>query len=694
MATMWESPTEYPYFIPLIWQGDENPSPGYSTRGSMYGVGGIPHSQWNGSMTFVGGGTGTLPAYIDNYDTISAQESPAEMDFELSVNEEGRLAMLLDVTMTGDISTTNNKLVWILTHDWTPDQTPDYFASVVLYEQESFDLATVGETGNYQFVVELQDNWDLSKLNAVAMIQTYSGNHKIHQAAIAQVDGLVPMFDTNVTEGPAYLGVQFSNASYPETGIESWEWDFDGDGTTDSYDENPYHLYTVPGVYDVSLKISLAGVTEETIATGLINVTSGEISGGGVSGVWLVESSPYTISDDIEVGENDHLVIDSGVELIFTNDAQLTVYGGLMAESSDRTENPIIMSSDTTWGGINFIGSTSGSLISGCEISNATGCAISIEANSSVDIIGNKIFNNTSTGLGAAIHVDSSDDVLISKNIIANNMSENLVGGIGAVSSSIEIYNNVIANNTGNYGALSLKVDSDAMVVNNTFANNLSTNGTPYLFYVFNALPTYKNNIIIDSGDTFLAPFGLPEVTYSCITGGFTGMGNIDEDPMFIAPSEGDGAMYDGLGANWALQEGSACIDAGDPDAMYNDEDGTRNDMGAYGGPTALEPTDSEDDTVNGISVNSISNYPNPFNPSTNIALSIKDADLLQPVSVEIFNIKGQLVKTIVNNEVVQKSNFVWNGKDNNNSATSSGIYFVSMKTATSVTSKKIMLIK
>lgn len=33
------------------------------------------------------------------------------------------------------------------------------------------------------------------------------------------------------------------------------------------------------------------------------------------------------------------------------------------------------------------------------------------------------------------------------------------------------------------------------------------------------------------------------------------------------------------------LQPGSPCIDAGNPDPQYNDPDGSRNDMGAYGGP-------------------------------------------------------------------------------------------------------------
>jgi hypothetical protein len=37
------------------------------------------------------------------------------------------------------------------------------------------------------------------------------------------------------------------------------------------------------------------------------------------------------------------------------------------------------------------------------------------------------------------------------------------------------------------------------------------------------------------------------------------------------------------------LRPGSPCINAGDPSPLYNDPDGSRNDLGAYGGPYALD---------------------------------------------------------------------------------------------------------
>jgi len=85
-------------------------------------------------------------------------------------------------------------------------------------------------------------------------------------------------------------------------------------------------------------------------------------------------------------------------------------------------------------------------------------------------------------------------------------------------------------------------------------------------------------------------------------------------------------------------------------------------------------------------------NYPNPFNPVTNIAYSIKTAG---KVTLEVYNIKGQLVKTLVN-EVMETGDHtaIWNGKDNTGKSVSSGVYFYKMKAGNYTATNKMILMK
>jgi len=85
-------------------------------------------------------------------------------------------------------------------------------------------------------------------------------------------------------------------------------------------------------------------------------------------------------------------------------------------------------------------------------------------------------------------------------------------------------------------------------------------------------------------------------------------------------------------------------------------------------------------------------NYPNPFNPSTTISFSLKEAG---HVSVNIYNMRGQLVKTLVNAELDRNFHeFVWDGRDNSGKTTTSGVYFYKMKAQNYNSTKKMILMK
>jgi len=90
----------------------------------------------------------------------------------------------------------------------------------------------------------------------------------------------------------------------------------------------------------------------------------------------------------------------------------------------------------------------------------------------------------------------------------------------------------------------------------------------------------------------------------------------------------------------------------------------------------SLNFTTSNDDNIINDNPNAykITNFPNPFNPSTTIEFSIQDDS---SIDLSIFNIKGQIIKTLTQNEFTKGSySIIWNGEDESNNPVSTGIYF------------------
>lgn len=85
-------------------------------------------------------------------------------------------------------------------------------------------------------------------------------------------------------------------------------------------------------------------------------------------------------------------------------------------------------------------------------------------------------------------------------------------------------------------------------------------------------------------------------------------------------------------------------------------------------------------------------NYPNPFNPRTTIKFDIATR---VSVSLKIFNILGQEIKTLVNSELTPgMKTVVWDGTNNTGTAVTSGIYIYVLKAGDFRDTKKMVLIK
>ncbi len=101
-------------------------------------------------------------------------------------------------------------------------------------------------------------------------------------------------FVADVTGGQAPLLVHFTDLSVAISGdIISWEWDFNNDGTIDSYNQNPSWTYTDNGTYTVKLTVSDGTETDTEIKQDYISVNSGvlvwegEANGTNYSGSFI-----------------------------------------------------------------------------------------------------------------------------------------------------------------------------------------------------------------------------------------------------------------------------------------------------------------------------------------------------------------------------------------------------------------------
>jgi hypothetical protein len=147
--------------------------------------------------------------------------------------------------------------------------------------------------------------------------------------------------------------------------------------------------------------------------------------------------------------------------------------------------------------------------------------------------------------------------------------------------------NNLIVNNTvsGFYGVMLIGDYGGSRVMVNNTIYGISGPYMNYAVYLSSGGNTVKNNIVAetDSGSNTISYYGAtPDASYNDLwnntpdnTVPGTGTGNLQLDPEFTNAAAGD----------FTLKSSSALLNRGDPDTDYNDVDGSRNEMGAYGGP-------------------------------------------------------------------------------------------------------------
>ncbi len=308
-----------------------------------------------------------------------------------------------------------------------------------------------------------------------------------------------------------------------------------------------------------------------------------------------------------------------------------------------------------------------------------------IESSDFTTIVDTHIFENSAYEGGGILCVSSSLIEVINCHISANQVVGE-GGGVYSENSGLDASRSVIIGNTAYDGGGFALNNCDAVISNCTiFENAANVNGDGGGIYLRGqSNPVITNCAITDnSGEGLYVTDGSPNVSFNdCFNnsgGNYGGAGvdtdlgvptgenangdpcdnfdNIALDPMYFDPDNDD----------FHLQDSSPCIDAGDP-ASPLDPDNTVADIGAfYYDP--LSVADLADTELPGSYVISPA-YPNPFNPTTTISVTLpRPADL----NVSVFNINGQQVASLASGTYhVGSHTFTFDASN-----LASGLYFI-----------------
>lgn len=186
--------------------------------------------------------------------------------------------------------------------------------------------------------------------------------------------------------------------------------------------------------------------------------------------------------------------------------------------------------------------------------------------------------NTTTVNYGGGVMAATNSEVDLSQTYVDSNTA-NYGGGIYATTSQVILYNVLMIRNdaSGSVGdAIRLFNSSSLTARHNTLANNnAGGTATGHAINLLDSTVAMINSIIW--GHSYSLDNAAQTIDYSDIQGGYTGTGNINQDPDFISPAD----------LNFRIPRTSPAVDAC-PGVLMVDLDGNSrpigagHDMGAY----------------------------------------------------------------------------------------------------------------
>ncbi|TDN98317.1 right-handed parallel beta-helix repeat-containing protein [Sunxiuqinia elliptica] len=284
------------------------------------------------------------------------------------------------------------------------------------------------------------------------------------------------------------------------------------------------------------------------------------------------ESSPYIINKFITVPKDSILTIEAGCKIIFQDKAYLLVNGRISAVGT-KSQNielkgggkwdyqPIYLSYHQ------YKNERFASSFKYCKIDSLA----SILARHDV-IIDSCLFKNCQLG----IYLEEGT-IQVRNSVFHDNYIPLRLQGMSSVNNCL-FYNN--ENNHRRGGVIEIYAfgESKFSLKNNTIVDNKSK--AIYIEYSNGEIEICNSIIRNNSGSIIQNNFhDVVNVRHSNIEGGWKGEGNIDEDPLFVDPQNGN---YHLSWSGYPINDNSKskCIDAGDP-FSGEDSDGSVSDIGA-----------------------------------------------------------------------------------------------------------------
>lgn len=288
-------------------------------------------------------------------------------------------------------------------------------------------------------------------------------------------------------------------------------------------------------------------------------------------------SQNQTLSVPVKINDNSQLIINPGVIININNGGSEKLVKFYIGNNSrliingTETNNVIISSSNSKWGGFSINGSglieTHFAKISYAEdafVSNSDLASININ-HSIIDNCLNKSTFNGSVTINNSTFKDSPFNIykcnfgssIKNSLFLSNNQADYGILIDGGLFSFIEISKCTINN------------FKTALQIGFTPSNSTSNNLTvPSIFVKNNIFSNCNNSISIDNGNVLIEYNNFFNNQYDHNKGNYSK----NVDPQFV----------DILNGNFNLKWGSLCIDGGDPSNVLNDPDGSISDMGAF----------------------------------------------------------------------------------------------------------------